>query len=55
MCAGPFRPKAPPPPPPPVEEESVRQQRLRMRKQQDAERAANKQKAFEERVAAYSG
>ena len=43
MCAGPFRPKAPPPPPPPVEEESVRQQRLRMRKQQDAERAANKQ------------
>ena len=49
MCAGPFRPRTPPPPPPPVEEESVRQQRLRMRKQQDAERAANKQKAFEER------
>ena len=55
MCAGPFKPSAPPPPPPPVEEESVKQQRARMRKQQEAERTANKQHAFEDRVAAYSG
>ena len=55
MCAGPFKPSPPPPPPPPVEEESVKQQRARMRKQQEAERTANKQKAFEDRVAACSG
>ena len=55
MCAGPFKPSPPPPPPPPVEEESVKQQRARMRKQQEAERTANKQQAFEDRVAAYSG
>jgi hypothetical protein len=55
MCAGPFKPSIPSPPPPPPEEESVKQQRLRMRKQEEAQRTANKQEAFEDRVAAYSG
>ena len=55
MCAGPFRPKAPPPPPPPVEEESVRQQRLRMRKQQDLKEKAKRKSNLKKELLHYSG
>ena len=57
MCVGSLlsKPKAPAAPAPLPEDRTVTEQRARVRSQQERDIAAEKQKQFEMRVAAYTG